>query len=83
MNCRLGLVIWDSEEKWLDVKSVVGKEGKDGRRAHTALYNKDRITCTSTAACSYALVRIMLNKLVEPHNGLTVGGIGLKNHWEL
>ena len=64
MNGRLGLVIWDSEEKWLDVKFIIGKEGKDERRAHTALYNKDGTACTSTAACSYALVRIIVTRVV-------------------
>ena len=51
-----GLVTWDTEEKWLDVKSILGKDGKD-EKGFTALYNKDGIECRSHADCSYKLVR--------------------------
>ena len=57
-----GLVTWDTEEKWLDVRSILGKDGKD-QWGYTALYNKDRNVCTSTADCSYKLVRKEHEKL--------------------
>ena len=51
-----GLVKWDTEEKWLDVKSILGKDGKD-KWGYTALYNKDGVVCHSQADCSYKLVK--------------------------
>ena len=51
-----GLVTWDTEEKWLDVKSILGKDGKD-KWGYTALYNKDGVVCHSQADCSYKLVK--------------------------
>ena len=45
-----GLAIWDSQEKYLDVKYIVGRNGKD-LPAHTALHNPDREECMPSAPC--------------------------------
>ena len=50
-----GLVIWDTAEKYLDVKYIVGKLGID---AYTALYNPSKYNCASASQCSGQVVRL-------------------------
>ena len=52
-----GLVIWDTEDKYLDVKYIVGKLGHDG---YTALYNPSNYICASASKCSGQLVRLRI-----------------------
>ena len=58
-----GLVIFDTEEKYLDVKRIVGPEGENSW-AFTALYNPTGTRCSleshdSLPTCSSLLVRIL------------------------
>ena len=50
-----GRVIWDTQEKYLDLKYIVGREGKD-MEAYTGLYNQGRKVCSSASACDGRLV---------------------------
>ena len=44
-----GLVTWDTEEIYRDIKFIVNKDGENSKKTHTAIYNKDGIICdTST-----------------------------------
>ena len=56
-----GLVTWDSDEKYLDVKFIVGIGGEH-RQGYTALYNPNQIACNQ-ATCSGQLVTVDLTQL--------------------
>ena len=60
-----GLVIWDSDDKYQDVKYIVGRNGKD-KKALTALYNPNKDECTPAAPCGAngKLVRYLLFMVV-------------------
>ena len=45
-----GLVTWDSDDKYQDVKYIVGRNGKD-EEALTALHNPNKEECTPSAPC--------------------------------
>ena len=53
-----GLVTFDTEEKFLDVKYIVGPNGENSQ-SHTALYNPTGFRCTTSATCDSMLVRFM------------------------
>ena len=50
-----GLVTWDSEEKYKDVKFIVNRDGEN-KHAYTALYNKDEVQCYWADGCDGQLV---------------------------
>ena len=53
-----GRVIWDTQEKYLDLKYIVGREGRD-RSAFTALYNDGAsAVCNSALSCDGRLVKL-------------------------
>ena len=50
-------VIWDTQEKYLDLKYIAGREGED-RSAYTGLHNPNSSVCNSTPECDGKLVTI-------------------------
>lgn len=53
-----GRVIWDTQEKYLDLKFIVGRQGRD-RSAFTALHNDKNggsAVCNSALDCDGKLV---------------------------
>ena len=53
-----GRVIWDTQEKYLDLKFIVGRQGRD-RSAFTALHNDKNggsAVCNSASDCDGKLV---------------------------
>ena len=63
-----GLVTFDTEEKYLDVKRIVGPDGENNA-AFTALYNPTGTRCSleshdSLPTCSSLLVRIFYSVIV-------------------
>ena len=51
-----GLAVWDTQEKYLDLKYIVGREGRD-KSAFTALYNDGgSAVCNSALECDGRLV---------------------------
>ena len=55
----LGLAVWDTEEKYLDLKFIVGREGRD-KEAFTALYNEGApAVCNKALECDGNLVKKM------------------------
>ena len=58
-----GLAVWDTQEKYFNLKFIVGREGKD-REAFTALYNEGAITvCNSSSECDGKLVNLCCTKM--------------------
>ena len=51
-----GLVTWDTEEKYRDIKYIVNKDGENSMRSHTAIYNLDKNFCNTTITCDGKLV---------------------------
>ena len=54
-----GLVTFDTEEKFLDLVFIVGPDGENAYKSHTALYNPNRSGCQTPAECDYILVRLI------------------------
>ena len=53
-----GLVTWDTEEKYKDVKFIVNPEGENSPDSFTALYNGNAVDCDYAAGCDGQLVRM-------------------------
>ena len=52
-----GRVIWETQEKYLDLKYIVGREGKD-KSAFTGLHNQMASVCNSASECDGKLVNL-------------------------
>ena len=64
-----GLAVWDTEEKYLDLKFIVGREGRD-KEAFTALYNEGAIAvCNSSLECDGKLVNLRRTKMYRTTQG--------------
>ena len=57
-----GLVTWDSDDKYQEVKYIVGRNGKD-EEALTALHNPNKEECSPSAPCG-------ANRKLVRHNQL-------------
>ena len=53
-----GRVIWDTQEDYLDLKFIVGREGKS-RSAFTGLHNPNSAVCNSAPECDGKLVSLL------------------------
>ena len=52
-----GLVTWDTEEIYRDIKFIVNKDGENSKHSHTAIVNKQGIFCdTTNVTCDGKLV---------------------------
>ena len=57
-----GLVTWDTEEKYKDIKFIVNPEGEDvSSSSYTALYNENKVDCDYATGCDGQLVSIILS----------------------
>ena len=56
-----GLVTWDTEEKYRDIKFIVNPDGEGSPSSFTALYNENKIDCDYATGCDGQLVSIILS----------------------
>ena len=54
-----GLVTFETEEKFLDLKYIVGPDEENSNKSHTALYNPTGFRCKSASTCDSVLVGFM------------------------
>ena len=80
-NLNLGLVIWDTEETFEDMRTITGSSnGFFNKPAWTALNNADNKSCTSAQNCNGKLVTWKTSKKNVPHViGFTFYSCGSKH----
>ena len=61
-----GLVTWDTEKIYRDIKFIVNKDGENSKHSHTAIFNKRGIFCdTTNITCDGKLVSCGKNNISQ------------------